>query len=105
MIRAINADYAENGVIIIPAFPSTREKVEIIYDGLLVQNGASDVYAHVGFGRKWKKRSDYKMIKTNAGFEVSVPVEIADTLNVCFKDNANHWDNNSGIDYSFDIHS
>ncbi|NJD02351.1 MAG: carbohydrate-binding protein, partial [Ruminiclostridium sp.] len=37
------------------------------------------------------------------GFETTIPVMKADTLNVAFKDCANHWDNNSGMNYSFDV--
>ncbi len=42
------------------------------------------------------------MTRTDKGFEVSIPVLKADKLNVCFKDCANNWDNNSGKNYIFD---
>jgi hypothetical protein len=43
------------------------------------------------------------MMRTGMGFETTVPVIKPDTLNVAFKDCANNWDNNSGMNYSFDV--
>ena len=96
-------EYLPNGVAISPAVPTAGTTVKIIYDGLLAKSGATDVFAHVGFGKKWDNVSDYRMSRTATGFEVSIPVQNADVLNVCFKDCADHWDNNSGKNYSFDI--
>mgnify|MGYP000500944935 CR=1 FL=1 len=67
------------------------------------KSGATDIYAHVGFGSAWDNLYDYRMNKTDTGFEVTVPVKSADTINICFKDCAGNWDNNSGMNYSFDI--
>ena len=95
-------NYHNNGVIIYPAVPSTKSNFQITYNGLLPQNGATEVYAHVGYGRSWENVQDYKMTKTNHGFEVSIPMwQHADSLNICFKDAANNWDNNTGTNYSF----
>lgn len=98
-----NNEYLSNGVTISPSVPTAGGTVKVIYDGLLAKSGATDVFAHVGFGSKWDKTTDYRMSKTKTGFEASIPVYNADTLNICFKDCANHWDNNSGKNYSFDI--
>jgi hypothetical protein len=95
--------YMSNGVSISPAIPTAGEKVKIMYDGLLAKSGATHVYAHVGFGAAWDNLYDYQMDKTSTGFEATVPVMDADTMNLCFKDCANNWDNNSGKNYSFDI--
>lgn len=101
--KRINAKYLENGIILTPAVPAKGETSLVVYNGLLAKNGAEKVYIHVGFGDEWKKSTDYKMIKTGEGFEVSVPVAIANTMNMCFKDNANNWDNNAGENYSFSV--
>ncbi|HOQ37139.1 MAG TPA: carbohydrate-binding protein [Acetivibrio sp.] len=98
-----NSDYMANGVAIMPSIPSVGDNLTIKYDGLLSKSGASHIYAHVGFGNKWNHLYDYPMTRTMSGFEVTIPVSEADTLNVCFKDCANNWDNNSGMNYSFDI--
>jgi len=41
------------------------------------------------------------MKRTSIGFEATIPVMEADTLNICFKDCANNWDNNSGAKLYF----
>lgn len=98
-----NNDYLSNGISLVPSIPSAGDTAKITYDGLLSKSGATHVYAHVGFGSKWENTHDYYMGKTSTGFEVSIPVLNSDTLNLCFKDCANNWDNNSGRNYSFDI--
>ncbi|HHW49686.1 MAG TPA: carbohydrate-binding protein [Clostridiaceae bacterium] len=98
-----NNNYLENGVSISPVIPTVGEKVKIKYDGLLSKCGATHVYAHVGYGSNWDNVYDYQMTKTGTGFEVSIPVSKPGTLNVCFKDCANNWDNNSGKNYSFNV--
>lgn len=99
--KNINAKYLESGVVLSPAVPAKGETAKVVYKGLLAQNGADKVYIHVGFGNEWQKSTDYKMIKTDEGFEAAVPVALDNTMNFCFKDRANNWDNNSGENYSF----
>ena len=101
--KSNNKDYISNGVTIQPAVPTVGENITILYDGLLAKSGASHIYARVGFGTNWDNETDYAMTKTDTGFEVTIPVLKADTLNLCFKDCANNWDNNSGMNYSFDV--
>ncbi len=98
-----SSEYISNGVTISPAIPTAGEKVKVLYDGLLSKSGANDIYVHVGFGSSWNNSSFYKMNKNNTGFEATLPVSNSDTLNICFKDCANNWDNNYGRNYSFDV--
>ncbi|MCX7923525.1 MAG: carbohydrate-binding protein [Clostridia bacterium] len=99
----MNNEYMSNGVSISPAVPSAGETLKVVYDGLLSKNGANDIFVHVGFGNKWEGLNDYRMSQTSTGFEATVSVSNSDTLNICFKDSADNWDNNSGKNYSFDI--
>lgn len=101
--QKINAKYQDNGIVITPAVPAKGETARIVYSGLLAKSGADKVYVHVGFGDDWKRSTDYRMIKAEDGFEALVPVAIANTMNLCFKDNANNWDNNSGQNYSYTV--
>ncbi|SMC88240.1 carbohydrate-binding protein [Sporomusa malonica] len=95
---------AKNCVTIHPEVPSNQSIAKITYNGLLPKSGATEVYAHVGYGRMWENTQDYKMTKTAHGFDVLIPIpEHADSLNICFKDAANNWDNNAGTNYSFVI--
>ncbi|KNY25751.1 carbohydrate-binding protein [Pseudobacteroides cellulosolvens] len=98
-----NNEYLQNGLTISPAVPTAGEKVKVQYDGLLSKSGASDLYVHIGYGSNWQKSSFFKMNKSLTGFEASLPVEYGDTMNLCFKDSADNWDNNSGRNYSFDV--
>jgi hypothetical protein len=94
--------YITSGITITPEVPTAGESVRVIYDGLLAKSGASDVLAHVGFGNTWENVFDYRMVKTTTGFEATIQVPSnTNNFNVCFKDCANNWDNNSGINYSF----
>lgn len=96
--------YIASGVSVVPSVPTTNQEVRITYNGLLFQNGATEVYAHVGFGGNWRQTTDYKMHRTPQGFELSIPVvDNTDSLNICFKDSSNNWDNNSGENYLFPV--
>ena len=98
-----NKLYQKNGIMIDPAMPHPNHKAKISYNGLLNKCGATHVYAHVGFNKEWNHQHDYEMTKKSNGFEVEIPIEYANTLNVAFKDCANNWDNNSGNNYTFDV--
>jgi len=98
-----NREYINNGVSLSPAVPTAGDNVKVVYDGLLSKSGAEQVYARIGYGNGWDNPYDYKMTRAMTGFEATVPVTNADTLNICFKDSANNWDNNSGMNYVFDI--
>jgi hypothetical protein len=95
--------YIVNGVSISPAVPTAGKKVKVMYDGLLAKSGAAHVYARVGFGNKWDNLYDFQMDRTEMGFETTIPVLKSDSMNLCFKDCANNWDNNSGANYTFMI--
>jgi hypothetical protein len=101
-----STDYAANGVKTVPVLPSPGDVVQIVYDGLLAKSGATEVYAHIGFDEEWDQVRDLQMMKTPEGFQTSVdPPHSATTLNICFRDPANNWDNNSGRNYSIDLRS
>ncbi|MCX8130277.1 MAG: carbohydrate-binding protein [Clostridia bacterium] len=100
---ASSSEYMSNGVIISPSIPSPGDEITVMYDGILSKSGANHIFAHIGYGSMWDDRAYYRMEKTTTGFEASVSVSEADTMNICFKDCANNWDNNSGKNYSFDI--
>ncbi len=99
------ANYQRNGIVINPEVPQPDRLVTITYNGLLQQNGAEHLYAHVGFGNEWSREHDYQMTRQSNGFQVDIPVQHANTLNLAFKDCANNWDNNSGHNYIFNVAS
>jgi hypothetical protein len=103
MFKAISNEYLSNGVIVTPNNPEPNANVTIVYNGLLAQSGAQELYARIGFGCDWQGSQDLRMIRTNSGFEATIPAANAENLNVAFKDSINNWDNNSNRNYCFNI--
>ena len=95
--------YNAQGIVLNPSVPLSGTTVTISYSGILAKNGATSLFAHVGYGNSWEHAGDFSMKKTENGFSVDVPVAYAPCLNVCFKDGANNWDNNNGRNYTFDV--
>lgn len=95
--------YQANGLTISPHILTKGGTAHIVYNGLLANSGADKLYAHIGFGCEWQDAIEYKMEKIATGFRVDVPISVGDTLNLCFKDNADNWDNNSGHNYSYNV--
>jgi len=95
--------YSQNGVYIDEATLFEGGKAKLEYNGYLLNNGAKEIYVHLGFGLLWENLNEIKMIKKAEVFEVEVPLVKADSLNFCFRDDSNNWDNNSFQNYSYDI--
>ena len=77
--------------------------VKISYTGLLFQNGSEEVYLHYGFGLNWDNLGEIKMEKTELGFQAEIKLLSSDTLNFCFRNSNNEWDNNENANYIFPI--
>lgn len=80
-----------------------NNKVKISYIGKLFQEGSEEVFIHYGFGTNWDNINEIKMEKTELGFQVEIDLIESDTLNVCFRDSNNNWDNNDSQNYIFPI--
>lgn len=96
------------GVVVDPTPITAGEEITVLYNGLLAQSGADQVYLHVGYGMAdhWNAVADMRMAKTGWGFVKTMSVPDASTrLNFCFKDTAENWDNNNGDNWSFQIHN
>ncbi len=92
----------QGGVVASPYPVNTGENLRIIYNGLLAQSGADRVFLHMGYGPSthWSSIRDQEMVRTEHGFEATLRVEKPDRINFCFKDSANNWDNNNGLNWS-----
>lgn len=101
-----DADYP-GGVVVDPTPITAGEEITILYNGLLSNSGADQVYLHVGYGdaRGWRNVSDYRMSRTGWGWVKTMEMPDDTRFNFCFKDSANNWDNNNGINWSFEIHN
>lgn len=88
----------EKGVEVKPA--AYANEVTICYNGLLAKSGADQVYLHCGFGEpeRWSNISTQRMDRTPRGWEKTIRMT-ENTASFCFKDSADHWDNNSGYNW------
>jgi hypothetical protein len=79
------------------------EQIKINYYGLLA-SGADQVWLHSGYGSgAWTKTCDYQMTRSAGGWEQSLQIVDRGQFNFCFKDSAGHWDNNNGMNWSYQI--
>ncbi|MCX8129217.1 MAG: carbohydrate-binding protein [Clostridia bacterium] len=95
--------YHQNGVVIRPNVIAEGDTATVMYKGILHNKGADSVYMHIGYSEDWKDAKDIKMSRTDEGFEAHLPITSREQLKIAFKDSANHWDNNSGRNYSFEV--
>lgn len=95
------------GVVVDPVPITSGSEVTVLYHGLLRNDGADQVWLRTGYGdsRNWQDVSDHRMEYTDYGFVKTFKVENSSRLNFCFKDSANNWDNNNGLNWSFEIHN
>ena len=78
-------------------------KVKISYVGYLFQIASEEVYLHYGFGMNWDNVSEVKMEKTELGFQCEIDMLNYDSLNLCFRNETDIWDNNFGQNFIFPI--
>ncbi|WHH60296.1 carbohydrate-binding protein [Petroclostridium sp. X23] len=93
--------YNQNGIFVNPVIVRNGDNLKITYDGLLAKSGAAHVILHIGEGENFFNVQDVRMEKIEQDkFEATVHVQpTKETVNFCFKDCANNWDNNYGKNY------
>ncbi|MGE5598976.1 MAG: carbohydrate-binding protein [Bacteroidota bacterium] len=80
------------------------DPVVINYRGILKNDGADEVYLHYGFDRWQMPVRTVKMARQENGtFAAEIAAEAKREINFCFKDSADHWDNNNGRDWSLPL--
>lgn len=105
MPRKTGQDIFIDGRVSVNPVPVTNgKKATIKYSGLLSQSGADGIYMHYGYGSDWSN-SGYTMMMREADtlWSCSITVNGTDRLNFCFKDSANNWDNNHGMNWGCEI--
>lgn len=80
-----------------------NQTVKISYTGKFFQDGSQEVYLHYGFGLLWENTNEIKMERTDLGFQAEITLLPYETLNFCFKNEHNNWDNNENCNYVFSI--
>ena len=77
--------------------------VKISYTGKLFQDGSEEVFVHYGFGNNWENLNEIQMEKTELGFQAEIELNSSESLNLCFRNSNNEWDNNDAQNYIFPI--
>ena len=95
--------YDENGVKLSKQSAKIGDKVELIYNGLLKNSGATEVKAHIGYNEGWDEIQTLDMELKDDAFTVSLTLTNSGTLKCAFVDPLGNWDNNSGENYSFKV--
>lgn len=80
-----------------------NSKVKISYTGKLFEENSENVFIHYGYGLQWNNVSEIEMKKTELGYQAEIELISNDSLNLCFRNSNNEWDNNNGENYSFPI--
>ena len=77
--------------------------VKISYTGKLFQDGSEEVFVQYGLGNNWDNLNEIEMEKTELGFQAEIELVSDETLNLCFRNSNNEWDNNEGQNFIFPI--
>ena len=77
-----------------------ENKLYINYYGKLFLENAQELSIRYGYTNEWKNCATKEMKKTDKGFEVSIDIKEYNTINFCFVNENEVWDNNNGQDYS-----
>ena len=80
-----------------------NSKIKISYTGKLFEENSAEVFLHYGYNAQWDNVSEVEMVKTELGFQAEIELLSADSLNLCFRNANNEWDNNDGQNYVFPI--
>ena len=78
-------------------------KIKISYTGKLFEENNNNVYLHYGYGLQWDNVSEVEMVRTELGYQAEIELMSSDSLNLCFRNSNNIWDNNNGQNYIFPL--
>ena len=96
-----------DGIYMEPVPITLGEEVKIKYKGVLAEAGSNKIYLHVGYGtNEWEKIEDIPMRKTkDGGWSAKVHISEPSSINFCFRDDAENWDNNNGRNWTYQVHN
>lgn len=77
--------------------------VKITYAGKFFEDKSEKVFLHYGFNNNWENTKDIEMNKSELGYQAEIELDNNNSLNICFFNNKNEWDNNDSINYNFPI--
>ncbi|MBQ9313467.1 MAG: hypothetical protein IJ220_00450 [Clostridia bacterium] len=78
--------------------------VKLIYKGILATPDTNEIYVHYGFGLLWENLQEVKLDKIDdTCYEADITLCNSDSINFCFRDDKNNWDNNETKNYTSEI--
>ena len=78
--------------------------VTLTYKGVLATPETNEIYVHYGFGLLWDNLQEAKLNKVSDDcYEAEITLISSDSLNFCFRDDKNNWDNNEAKNYTSEI--
>ena len=78
--------------------------VKLTYKGVLATPETNEIYVHYGFGLLWDNLQEAKLNKISDDcYEAEITLISSDSLNFCFRDDKNNWDNNEAKNYTSEI--
>ncbi len=96
--------FIDRRVAVDPVPLAGKKKGTIMYRGLLSTSGADAIYLYSGYGDRWENARLSPMTRVDdVTWSVDVPIEGEKSLYFCFKDGADHWDNNWGLNWGLEI--
>jgi hypothetical protein len=90
------------GVEYFPDTPRRGQEVTINYNGILAKHGADAIWMHYGYDN-WQGSNYQQMEKIADKFTCKIEAEGRRNIDFCFKDSANNWDNNNGLNWGCPI--
>jgi len=98
----------DDGVRVAPMPVTSGANVDITYTGLLARSGADQLYVRCGEGPgPWQNLRDVAMERSGASGSWHAELKVSQdggTLEFCFHDGADMWDNNRGRNWSVTVH-
>lgn len=78
--------------------------VKLTYKGCLATPETNEIYIHYGFGLLWENLQEVKLDKVDdTCYEADITLCNSDSINFCFRDDKNNWDNNGTQNYTSEI--
>ena len=77
---------------------------KLTYKGALATADAEEIYVHYGFGLLLENLQEAKLSKVaDNTYEADIALIAGESINFCFRDSNNNWDNNETQNYSMPI--
>lgn len=95
--------WLDNGVAVCNANAGNQGELTIRYAGILRNDGADGVLLHHGTDGWNDTRDDWMKMDSDGTFSITLKADNANEVNFCFKDTADHFDDNNSWNWSVKV--